>query len=547
MYVTRPLSLYRKSPNALEDEPPAEGPYSGYLVITDEEAEEQDTFCFGAIKRKAVEKLPFPQDKILNVVHSSEVEDTMVTRVWFIPVLDQPLASNHYYVIRAKGRYKGLACTSSREIDTKLCCFFNNGVSDAKPKPFDHRNVYQQFKIHRHHGHSFFAKSTATDSVPPKFLRRNGWELRISRSYRLQLNQALGLDSSLRKTPPQFRFPHVQQEVTFSCHRTMIHSCDKVNDEQTELKMSKIVKREFISVNGMLGEREDTVGQGGFWWFKTLPRNDGRKSSSVGLSLAIMEKMKWLQEEGGWYKGDESEVRVEREEETRSEESGGWRRYACYMLVESFHLSRMDRSLLRRGFRLVIAVIRRASAAYVGWSDGASGGAGGGRGADVGGMVEAVARVGCGATCVRRARLNWACAAAPLCSLSCNGNGAKTFKKDQFRSVLPSLDFFGAPLLQVASFQSTAACCFDPLHRNYCNFRCIGLVVLICSTSAPLQMQGDKTCDFNLLHCNFREIMDKRFVALIHSTGTSRRYELCLRVAPVPFQGEEICSFDLLR
>lgn len=104
MYVTRPLSLYRKSPNALEDEPPAEGPYSGYLVITDEEAEEQDTFCFGAIKRKAVEKLPFPQDKILNVVHSSEVEETMVTRVWFIPVLDQPLASNHYYVIRAKGR-----------------------------------------------------------------------------------------------------------------------------------------------------------------------------------------------------------------------------------------------------------------------------------------------------------------------------------------------------------------------------------------------------------------------------------------------------------
>lgn len=107
MYVTRPLSLYRKSPNALEDEPPAEGPYSGYLVITDEEAEEEDTFCFGAVKRKAVEKLPFPQDKMLNVVHSSEVEETMVTKVWFIPVLDQPLSSNHYYVIRAKGRYKG--------------------------------------------------------------------------------------------------------------------------------------------------------------------------------------------------------------------------------------------------------------------------------------------------------------------------------------------------------------------------------------------------------------------------------------------------------
>lgn len=107
MYVTRPLSLYRKSPNALEEEPPTEGPYSGYLVITDEDAEDQDTFCFGACKRKSVEKLPFPTDKMLNVVHSSEVEETSVTRVWFIPVLDQPLSSNKYYVIRAKGRYKG--------------------------------------------------------------------------------------------------------------------------------------------------------------------------------------------------------------------------------------------------------------------------------------------------------------------------------------------------------------------------------------------------------------------------------------------------------
>ena len=109
MYVTRPLSLYRKSPSALEAEPPAEGPYSGYLVITDEDADEQDSFCFGACKRKGVDKLPFPQDKMLNVVHSSEVEETMVTSVWFIPVLDQPLSSNRYYVIRAKGRYKGYA------------------------------------------------------------------------------------------------------------------------------------------------------------------------------------------------------------------------------------------------------------------------------------------------------------------------------------------------------------------------------------------------------------------------------------------------------
>ncbi|XVF18593.1 hypothetical protein REPUB_Repub11eG0036400 [Reevesia pubescens] len=379
MYVTRPLSLYRKSPSALEDEPPAEGPYSGYLVITDEDAEEQDTFCFGACKRKAVEKLPFPQDKMLNVVHSSEVEETMVTRVWFIPVLDQPLSSNRYYVIRARGRYKGLACKSSREVDTKLCCFFSDVITDEKPKPFDHRNVYQQFKIHRHQRHSFFAKSTAIDSIPPKFLRKNGWELRISRSYRLRLNEALGLDSSLRTRRPSFNFPMFNKKspsvivgqwycpfifvregtrlrrqmkkslfykMTLEQWWQQIHSCDNdINDEQNIVSFRKIVRREFSSVYGMLAQKDNGISHGGFWWFRSVTRSDGRKGS-VGLSLAIMEKMKWLQEEGGWFNGGESEVRVEREEEIRSEY--GWRRFACYMLVESFNLRRMDGTLVLR-------------------------------------------------------------------------------------------------------------------------------------------------------------------------------------------------------
>lgn len=112
MYVTRPLSLYRKFPSALSAEPP-EGPYTGYLVITDEESETQDTYCFGACKKRRVKRLPFPQDNILNVIHSSEYHETILARkkVWFLPVLDQPLSSNCYYVIKAKGRYKGYVCS----------------------------------------------------------------------------------------------------------------------------------------------------------------------------------------------------------------------------------------------------------------------------------------------------------------------------------------------------------------------------------------------------------------------------------------------------
>lgn len=110
MYVTRPLSMYRKSPSTLEIKP-SDGPYSGHLVITDEEADAEDTFCWGQswglCKRKDVKKLPFPQDKILTIEYTSEYHETSTTNVWFIPVPDQPLSSNCYYVIRAKGRHKG--------------------------------------------------------------------------------------------------------------------------------------------------------------------------------------------------------------------------------------------------------------------------------------------------------------------------------------------------------------------------------------------------------------------------------------------------------
>lgn len=106
MYATRPLSLYRNFPTARSAPPPG-APYSGYLVVTDEEAEAQERFCCRLCKNKRITDLPFPQDKILKVVHSSDYEDASVTKVWFIPVLDQPLSSQRYYVIKAEGKHKG--------------------------------------------------------------------------------------------------------------------------------------------------------------------------------------------------------------------------------------------------------------------------------------------------------------------------------------------------------------------------------------------------------------------------------------------------------
>ncbi|XP_044478970.1 uncharacterized protein LOC123205959 [Mangifera indica] len=375
MYVTRPLSMYRNFPSALSVEP-REGPYSGFLVITDEEAEAEDSFCWGACKFRSVKRLPFPQDKLLTVVHSSDYQEISKTKVLFIPVLDQPLSSNRYYVIRAKGKYKGQACKSSRENDMGICCF-NNIINDEKPKPFDHRNIYQQFKIHRYQWHNFFAKSAATDGLPPRFLRKKGWEVRNSRLVRSRLSEALGLDNSLRALLPSFDFSisskrsnsnvvgtwycpfifvrekarlrhqmkrSVFYKMTLEQRWEEIVSCQ--NNGSNVVNVNTMVKREASSVFGMEALRDNRENHAGFVWFIVYDRNRVKRAS-VGLSVAIVEKMRWVEEEGGWVGGGrEKEVRVQRVEENTSE--SGWQRFGCYVLVESFALRRMDETLVLR-------------------------------------------------------------------------------------------------------------------------------------------------------------------------------------------------------
>lgn len=113
MYVTRPLSLYKRNPSALSS-PPPEGPNSGILIIQDEEAE--PTCCFGLFKSDQVKDLPFPQNKNLRVSYTTSrgagnnrMNHTSINRVIFIPVLNQPLSSNQHYVIERRGRHKGYA------------------------------------------------------------------------------------------------------------------------------------------------------------------------------------------------------------------------------------------------------------------------------------------------------------------------------------------------------------------------------------------------------------------------------------------------------
>lgn len=121
------------------------------------------------------------------------------------------------------------------------------------------------------------------------------------------------------------------------------------NNNNNVVNVNKDVQREVYLVGGMEGVRDD---RSGFSWFKVYNPNGRRGVMSVGLSFAIVEHMRWVLEEGGWVDGEDrdKEVRVERVEENRSE--NGWRRFGCYVLVESFLLRRLDGSLvLKCSFR----------------------------------------------------------------------------------------------------------------------------------------------------------------------------------------------------
>lgn len=100
MYVTRRLSELLKDESGVSlSVAPEEGPNSGYLVISDEEAENG----LGIRRDDRIRNLPFPQNKDLTVA----TKDESYHRLIFIPVLNLPLSANRYYVICTHGWDEG--------------------------------------------------------------------------------------------------------------------------------------------------------------------------------------------------------------------------------------------------------------------------------------------------------------------------------------------------------------------------------------------------------------------------------------------------------
>ncbi|PRQ40487.1 hypothetical protein RchiOBHm_Chr4g0436551 [Rosa chinensis] len=136
-----------------------------------------------------------------------------------------------------------------------------------------------------------------------RFLREKGWRVYRRTPYNYELGEAQGLDSSLQSHLPGFDFPLSSNQN--DCSEALV--VGKWYCPFIFVKEGGVTLKEQMNKLGWCGRRK-----------------------SVGLSMKIVERMKWEQERVGWVGGDERQVRVERVEEFGG--SGEWKKFACYVL-----------------------------------------------------------------------------------------------------------------------------------------------------------------------------------------------------------------------
>ncbi|XP_028803446.1 uncharacterized protein LOC114758560 [Neltuma alba] len=363
MYVTRPLSVFLKDEVALSL-PPPEGPNSGYLVISDKESE---TLLRLRRDKYRIRRLPFFQNK--DFIIDSLYADTR-NNVLFVPVLDQPLSNNRYYVMLRDGWMdRGKAQTSLKEDDIECggCC-----MPAAMPRPLNNPfDLYQQFEIIPKPRDRFQAKSIAPDGIPPMPLGEE-WKAYVNMDTdRHPMSEASGLNSSLRSQLPHFNslsssdhhsepvvvgkwycpFMFVRdkgKKTTFyemTLEQKWVRVFSKENDNSTAEKGVHVEVDVETEVAKIAGKKDAFRYQRNeacrFVWFIGFDR---RRKEVVGLSRVIIERMKWEQERVGWVGGTNGAKKLVRVEEFKG--NGTWRRFSCYLLVESFVLKRKDNSLV---------------------------------------------------------------------------------------------------------------------------------------------------------------------------------------------------------
>ncbi|KAI9085723.1 hypothetical protein K1719_032329 [Acacia pycnantha] len=265
---------------------------------------------------------------------------------------------------------RGDAATSSKEDDVTVNCCGVSYIPEASPRPLNPFDSYQQFEIIQKPRDLFEAKSMASDGVPPLCLREQ-WKLHISNTLCPPYHEALGLNSSLRAQLPHFEFlsshDHSEPVVVgkWYCPNMFVRDKGKktrfyemtleqkwvrvFSKENNNSDVEKGVHVEVSVQTGLakIGGKNDAFRDernlaSGFVKFISP---DQRRPEVVELSTVIMERIKWEQESVGWVRGTnngtEKLLRVE-----EFEGSATWRKFSCYLLVESFVLKRKDKSLV---------------------------------------------------------------------------------------------------------------------------------------------------------------------------------------------------------
>ena len=271
------------------------------------------------------------------------------------------------------------ANASSREEDTRTCCFCTF-INDVKPRPLDPLDIYQQFRIKDMKYHGFTAVSVAEDGFPPLFLRRKYWNVNMRPPRHYQLDEALGLNSSLRALLPVLNFsPSNSSSETvvvgkWYCPFVFVKECDGELEEQMKKSVFYVVTLEqrwdkiFGCENGensdgkdvyvdvlverewaCVDEKEAVCDWGhvdnGVMWFRSAKNGEGEEAGLLRLSVLVAERMRWEQERDGW-RIDENERKVKVKRREEFEGKGKWRKFGCYVLVERFVFKRMDGSVL---------------------------------------------------------------------------------------------------------------------------------------------------------------------------------------------------------
>ncbi|XP_040382494.1 uncharacterized protein LOC102717089 [Oryza brachyantha] len=360
MYATKPLSLFKSHPEAAS-QPPPEGWSSGYLVVKRPDDDGDDEMCcWGTCGGSRVRDLPFPQNSVLKVrytEHHSDRDTTYSDAVVFVPVPDQPLASNRYYVVVATGMYKGLVRVCSREEDMTTFCFYRR-INDAMPRPFNPADVYQQVEIVQRRRGRFTARSVAADGFPFFLYRKKYWRVYASKTKHFGLGEAPGLNAALRSrqlagannfpldafpattTPPPptavgkwytpfFLIKETGVALAEQMDRAMFYevSLEQRWEPEHGDGFGKLDGKSVLIGGSVEGKQEASAGErhgDGYVWFRAVA------GQRVGVSASLWERMLWEEYRGGW---------VDEHGEAGKLAAGG------SVLVERFAVKRADGSV----------------------------------------------------------------------------------------------------------------------------------------------------------------------------------------------------------